>query len=136
MTTTAETALGWLSDWASRYEPGEGRDIAAAILEWTTDAFEHERGATARDVLRHLETTDCGACHAPTGLIYNHDLIAKVPLWWSDIDAALCAFRDETGGNWQPRDALTIGSLVWFAVEWFALEAAREIESRIETAEG
>lgn len=135
MNRQTEWALSILGQWRDRLDNGEGRDIATAIVDWTRDAFAHEKGATAKDVLRHLETTDCAATHAPRGLIYNYDIAAKVPEWYSGIDAALYAYQDETGENWAPRDgAVTVGSLVWFAVEWFAHDAASALQHAMDAA--
>lgn len=107
----------------------DGADICAALVEWTKDAFQYEPEATVDDVIRHLETTDCAATHAPPGLIYNSDLWVKAAAWANDIDAALYEYREATGENYQPRDNLTVGGLVWFAVEWFAHELASRLEN-------
>jgi hypothetical protein len=132
MTTTTDTAraITALRRWADDVHPGE---IAAAIVGWTADAFEHEPDASADDVIRHLEMTDCAACHAPGGLIYNHHIARKLEAWWPEIDDAIAAYHDATGENPRPRDgALTLGWLVWFAVEWTAQEAASWLRAEME----
>lgn len=126
---TAKDALAALADW---HDSNAG-NISYAILEWARDAFENDEGASARDVLRHLETIDCAGCHAPRGLIYNRDVADKAALWWDEIDEALAQYHEETGEHPRPRDAaITIGWLVWFAVEWVGHDAARFLESRME----
>lgn len=126
---TAQDALAVLNQW---YESNPG-EISYAILQWARDYFDNDTSATARDVLRHLETIDCAGCHAPQGLIYNKDIADKVPLWWDEIDEAIANYFEETGEHARPRDgAITIGWLVWFAVEWIGHDAARFLESRME----
>lgn len=126
---TAQDALAVLNEWHER----NAGNISYAILQWTQDAFEHDERATAQDVLRHLETIDCAGCHAPQGLIYNKDIADKVPLWWDEIDEAVAQYHEETGEHATPRDgAVTIGWLVWFAVEWIGHDAARFLEDKME----
>lgn len=126
---TAQDALHVLAEWQAR----NAGNISYAILQWARDAFDHDEGATAQNVLRHLETIDCAGCHAPQGLIYNKDIADKVPLWWDEIDEALSHYFEETGEHARPRDgSITIGWLVWFAVEWVGHDAARFLESRME----
>ena len=126
---TAQDAMDALAQWHDE-NPGE---ISYAILEWTRDYFDNDKDATARDILHHLETIDCAGCHAPHGLIYNHEIADKVPLWWSDINEAIAEYHDETGEHPAPRDgSITIGWLVWFAVEWVGHNAARYLESQME----
>jgi hypothetical protein len=126
---TAKDALAALNDWQGPYP----NDIARAVLEWVRDAFEHDEGASARDVLRHLETIDCAGCHAPSGLIYNQDIAGKVGEWWDAIDEALWHYHEETGEHPMPRHgSITIGWLVWFAVEWVGHDAARHLENKLE----
>ena len=126
---TAKDALAVLNEW-QEIKPGH---ISHAILQWTRDAFENDESASARDVLRHLETIDCAACHAPQGLIYNQHIADKAALWWDEIDETLAQYHEETGEHPKPRDgSITIGWLVWFAVEWIGHDAARYLESRVE----
>lgn len=126
---TAQDALAVLNDW---HDSNAG-NISYAILEWARDAFEHDEGASARDVLRHMETIDCAACHAPHGLIYNQQVADKAALWWDEIDEALAQYREETGEHPAPRHgSITIGWLVWFAVEWVGHDAARFLENKLE----
>lgn len=126
---TFAQAMDALEHWRDE----RGGDIAHAIVEWTRDSFEGWDSGTAKDVLRHLEMTDCAACHAPRGLIYTRDIMRKAADWWPDIDEALAAYHDETGEHPRPRDgALTMGWLVWFAVEWIAHEAATFLACRME----
>lgn len=102
-------------------------EIANAIAEWVGSSFQYEpeEHVTPAAIVRHLEMTDCSACHAPAGLIYNHDIAARAAAWWDDIDCAVDAYWQETGQQPAPQHgALTIGFLVWFAVEWMAQEAA------------
>lgn len=116
-----------------------GHKIAAAIGEWTQDTFaEWEANAykpatpvAKADILRHLETIDCAACHAPAGLIYNRDIWAKVPEWADEIDQALWEYQDAMGEPYKAPGAgeLTVGTLVWFAVEWVAHEIALELRN-------
>ena len=130
---TAQAALASLATWAK--EQKDAPRIAAAILEWTENAFASWEGATDSDVIRHLETIDCAACHAPPGLIYNSEIAGKVSGWWDEIDAALYAYQEEMGEPPRPRDkrdSLTIGFLVWFAVEWWAQDAAGWVRCEIE----
>lgn len=127
----ASAAIDYLSSIVRNMN--EGAAICQALVEWTKDAFQYEPGATVDDVIRHLETTDCPACHAPPGLIYNSDIWAKASEWAHDIDDALYQYMEATGQNYQPQglsrpDAITIGSLVWFAVEWFADGLASRLE--------
>lgn len=126
---TAQDALHVLAEWHER----NAGNISHAILQWTRDAFEHDEGATAQDVLRHLEMIDCAGCHAPQGLIYNQDIADKVPLWWDEIDEAVAQYHEETGEHPAPRHgSITIGWLVWFAVEWISHAAARFLEHKME----
>lgn len=126
---TAQDALAVLNEW---HDSNAG-NISHAILEWARDAFENDATATARDVLRHLETIDCAACHAPHGLIYSQHIADKVPLWWDEIDEALTQYHEETGEHPAPRGgSITIDWLVWFAVEWLGHDAARFLASKIE----
>lgn len=136
--STAADALAILREWEEA-QPG---NIRAAIVEWVEDAMvewvedaplRREPNATARDVLHHLETTDCAACHAPRGLIYNCDINPKLDLWAIEINEAIAEYHDATGENPRPRDgSLTLGWLVWFAVEWTAQDAAAFLSSRME----
>lgn len=135
MTTTTSTirttaqALAALGEWKDA-QPGHIRD---AIVEWTIDSFSGWDDSTARDVLRHLEMTDCAACHAPGGLIYCRDISPKLDLWRFEINEAIAEYHDATGESPRPRDgALTLGWLVWFAVEWTAQDAAAFLSSRME----
>ena len=122
-------AMTALAEWREM----RGGDIADTILGWTINTFENEPDPTARDVLRHLEMTDCAACHAPGGLIYNHHIARKLEAWWPEIDDAIAEYHDATGENPRPRDgALTLGWLVWFAVEWMAHDAAAFLSNRME----
>ena len=126
---TAQDALAVLTEWQDL----KAGKISHAILEWTRDAFEHDASAIARDVLRHLESINCRACHAPRGLIYNHDLAVKAALWSDEIDEALADYHEETGEHPAPRDgSIAIGWLVWFAVEGAGLDAARFLEDKME----
>ena len=126
---TAQDALAVLAEWHER----NAGNISHAILQWTRDAFEHDASATAQDVLRHLESLNCAGCHAPRGLIYNQDIADKVALWWDEIDEAMAHYFEETGEHPAPRDgSVTIGWLVWFAVEWVGHDAARLLESNME----
>lgn len=126
---TAQDALAVLTEWHER-NPG---NISYAILQWTRDYFDNDASATAKDVLRHLETIDCASCHAPQGLIYNKDIADKVPLWWNEIDEAMAHYFEETGEHATPRDgSITVGWMVWFAVEWIGHDAARFLESQME----
>lgn len=126
---TAEDAIAVLREWGDKRRGG----ISAAIVEWCEDSFSNWTDATAKDVVRHLEMTDCAACHAPHGLIYNREIAAKVGDWWLDIDEALAEYHDATGEHPRPRDgAMTVGWLVWFAVEWFAQDAASYLSSLVE----
>ena len=126
---TAQDALQVLAEWHER-NPG---NISHAILQWTRDYFDNDATATARDVLRHLEMIDCAGCHAPQGLIYNQNIADKIPTWWDEIDEAMAHYHEETGEHARPRDgSITIGWLVWFAVEWVGYDAARYLESRME----
>lgn len=130
---TAQDALHVLAEWHER----NAGNISYAILQWTRDAFEHDASATAQDVLRHLESLNCAGCHAPQGLIYNQDIADKVALWWDEIDAALADHYEQTGQNPQPKGrdaegALTIGWLVWFAVEWVGYDAASFLSHKME----
>lgn len=130
MNVETTRALRVLENWRDNIDSGEGHDIADAIVEWTRDAFEHETHATFADVVRHIETTDCSACHAPHGLIYNADIARKVAEWWSDIDAAIAAYVDATDEQPRPNNGpITVGWLAWFAVEWFANDAASALQS-------
>jgi mono/diheme cytochrome c family protein len=114
-------------------------NIAAAVVGWVQDTFAEWDGSTYNasapvakaDILRHLETIDCAACHAPAGLIYNRDIWAKVPEWADEIDQALWEYQDATGEPYTaPGDGtLTVGVLVWFAVEWVAGEIALELRN-------
>ena len=128
--TPINEALDSLQSYAWELDNREKEPILSAIIQWARDAFDYDKNATLQDLLRHLETTDCSACHAPAGLIYNSDIAGKVPEWWQAIDAALDEFHGETGENWKPRGAVTVGSLVWFAVEWYAQELASLLRSR------
>jgi mono/diheme cytochrome c family protein len=126
---TAADAINTLREWEEA-KPGH---ISRAILKWVEEAFENEPSATAKDVLRHLETIDCAACHAPAGLIYNGEVAEKLSLWWSEIDDAIFEHHENMGENPAPRDgALTVGWLVWFAVEWVGHDAAGYLESEME----
>lgn len=126
---TAQDALAVLNEWHER-NPGE---IPYAILQWTRDAFEHDERATAQDVLRHLDMIDCAGCHAPQGLIYTKDIADKVPLWWDEIDEAMAQYFEDMGEAPAPiRGPITIGWMVWFAVEWIGRDAARFLEGRME----
>ncbi len=108
--------------------------IYSAIADWVADSFQHESSYTLADIIRHLETTDCSACHAPHGLIYNVDIAQKAAAWWNDIDAAAADYLEATGESPAPRNGepLTIGFLVWFAVEWFAHNAAQALSMNAE----
>jgi hypothetical protein len=126
---TAADAINTLREWEEA-KPGH---IPRAILKWAEEAFENDPSATAKDVLRHLETIDCAACHAPAGLIYNGEIAEKLALWWSEIDDAINDYHENMGENPAPRDgALTVGWLVWFAVEWVGHDAAGYLESEME----
>jgi mono/diheme cytochrome c family protein len=126
---TAADAINTLRVWEEA-RPGH---IPRAILKWAEEAFENEPSATANDVLRHLETIDCAACHAPDGLIYNGEIAEKLALWWSEIDDAIFEHHESMGENPAPRDgALSVGWLVWFAVEWVGYDAAVYLESEME----
>ena len=126
---TAADAIQTLREW----EEGRSGHIPRAILKWAEEAFENDPSATAKDVLRHLETIDCAACHAPAGLIYNGEIAEKLTLWWSEIDDAIFEHHENTDENPAPRDgALTVGWLVWFAVEWVGHDAAGYLESEME----
>lgn len=106
--------------------------IMRALVSWTYDTFRHEKDATVDDVIRHLDTTDCAACHAPPGLMADADLWAKVPEWGPEIDAALEDYEEGIGEAWKPEGGLTIGAMVWFAVEWWAAELSGILEHRRE----
>lgn len=129
MTREASAAISFLYTVANN---SGSRTICRAIVSWVDEAFQNWEGATLDDVYKFLVTTDCSACHAPPGLIYSHDIWAKVGEWGGDIDQALWEFWDETGEHYKPQgNDLTIGSLVWFAVEWNAHRLATALEDRL-----
>ena len=113
---------------------GSDNAIEAAVADWAVDAMQNYKNCTSKDIIRHLETTDCAACHAPAGLIYNADLAVKLSEWWVEIDDALDEYQQETGEAWtpDPSKGLTFLSYVWFAVEWEAHKMARNVEWAIE----
>ena len=95
-----------------------------AIMEWGLDNVLHDvEGLEAQiaAMAEAMERIDCAGCYAPCGLIYNHEIAAKVPDWWDDIDSAVDGYRDATG---ELPEFDTVGSMVWFAVEWRAHEIA------------
>lgn len=97
-----------------------GNGIKSALAEW---ALNYDYAGFA-SVVEALEGCDYGACFAPSGLIYNHDLAEKVQEWWVEINDALDAYEDATGERY---GVSSIGQLVWFAVEWTASEMAAEM---------
>lgn len=122
---------------------GSGRErslIDVALIDWACEGSDYgaETGEDMlRNVIRRLEETDCAGCAAPAGLIYNGDLYDKAAIWGAEIDDALADYEDETGEQPKPRDGSpTIGSLVWFAVEWHAHRLASLIayENELEPA--
>jgi len=130
---TAQDAIAELKHWMEHNEVAPR--IAKAIYEWTDFAFNDWDSASASDVLHHLETTNCASCHAPFNLIYDHEVAQKVPLWWNEIDAALDEYHESMGENISPRhnNVITITFFVWFAVEWFADQAAGHIRDWMES---
>jgi hypothetical protein len=106
--------------------------IGRAICDWVREAFAYDDEATFEDVLGFIYTIDCSACHAPPRLIYNTDIWAQVATWGKDIDQALWEFKDATGEDYKPRDGLTVGSLVWFAVEWVGNALGHRLEDHLE----
>lgn len=131
MTREASIAISFLYTVANN---SGSRTICRAIVSWVDEAFQNWEGATLDDVYRFLVTTDCSACHAPQGLIWNSDIWAKVYDWGQDIDQALWEYADETGTNYQPptpSGELSIGGLVWFAVEWNAHRLATALEDQL-----
>lgn len=122
-----------LKEWLEDQINGDNA-IRGAIAEWVLDSFEYEGDRfTIKNVAEHLERIDCAGCNAPAGLIYNHDIAAKIPLWHAEIDETLYDYQEATGEQPKPRDgALTLGWLVWFAVEWVANDMARLIEGNAE----
>lgn len=127
---TAADAIQTLRQWEEA-NPGH---ISRAILEWADGAFESDPNAAAKDVLRHLETIDCAGCHAPAGLIYSGEIAAKLALWWSEIDDAIAYYHESVGENPTPPGdgVITVGWLVWFAVELVGHDAARYLEREME----
>lgn len=105
--------------------------IDMTLLEWAFDSTIHEDGGcNPKTIVEVLQRTDCAACYAPSGLIYNHEIAGRVSYWWDEIDDALDAYHDEVGENWGAHNgAVTIGSLVWFAVEWRSQHLASLISS-------
>lgn len=113
-----------------------GNPILKALAAWTLESVTGA-DATTGALVRHLERTDCAACHAPPGLIYSREIAAKVPAWFWAVDDALEAYADETGRPWAPRNGmLNIGALVWFAVEWWGWRLARALEEHAERGAG
>jgi hypothetical protein len=116
----------------------EGRDnpILQALAAWTLESVQGA-DATTGAIVHHLERTHCATGNAPPGLIYSRDIAAKVPAWFWAVDDALDAYADETGQPWAPRNGLlNIGSLVWFAVEWWASRLACALESHVQRGAG
>lgn len=103
------------------------RPIVEALLDW---AFDGDESLTLEQCIEwNLETCSCSGCHAPSGLIYNHDIASKFQDWWDDIDDALEGYREATGDSYIVE---TCGSLVWFAVEWYAHEVASLLRSEFD----
>ncbi len=104
--------------------------IALEIAGWTCTHFVFDAEIGLDALIEHLQRIDCSTGHCPHGLMYNTDICSRLPSWSHSIDEALEEYREATGENWSPGDGcLTIGSLVWFAVEWVANEIANEIYS-------
>jgi hypothetical protein len=128
-----------LRDWlkAQGNDREDTNELKAMVAEWALDAME-DNSYKAKDVIRHLETVDCAACHAPSGLIYNVDLADKLKLHWDDVNDAVEEYHDATGEWWHPGlmadaprgAAFNVLSYVWFAVEWYAQDLARLIEGK------
>lgn len=117
--------------WFSQKE-GSENPIVSVLAEWVRDS-EPE---TARDAALILETCSCADGAAPSGLIYNSDIRAKIDPWWDAIEQSLREYRDATGeGALSNMEDITAGSLVWFAVEWFAHELASEFQSAMDAGE-
>jgi len=108
------------------------RIIGREIADWVKEAFQYDDEATFEDVLKFVQTIDCSACHAPSGLIYNADIWAKVEQWGQDIDEALYEFKDATGEDYCPPGDLSVGALVWFAVEWVGNTLATRLEDHLD----
>ncbi|PXA70411.1 hypothetical protein DMC25_27055 [Caulobacter sp. D4A] len=108
----------------NRVDTFETHGIRAALLDWALEdaAYEaNDLGDALGAVQRRLETVDCAACAAPSGLIYDADLARRVPEWRTEIDEALTDYHDAVG---QRPVIESVGGLVWFAVEWNASEMA------------
>lgn len=111
------------------------RDIDAALIEW---AFEdapyqaEDSNGAMRDAVDRLNRCDCAGVYAPGGLVYNHDLAAKAFEWWGEIDEAFSDYLDATGSPLLPGEGkpITIGWMVWAAVEWRAYELANLLDGR------
>lgn len=115
--------------------------IPAALEEWIIDGdlrYNCENAESfalvAKEIIRQLDTIDCAAAHAPSGLIYNHDLAEKLGEWAFDIRAALEGHEEATGESWSytqmPHGGGTFFSYVWFAVEWWSNELAGYLRSK------
>ena len=130
----ANVVKEWAAHMMERW-PRRGGVVDRALIEWTVSYWEYEEECSLNDIYQHLATVDCAACHAPPGLIYSSDLAAKVGDWWMEINAALEEYYDEVSEIFAPRDRpLTVGDLVWFAVEWFAGRMADETWDMVEKA--
>lgn len=114
----ASAAISYLYTVAHNHE--EAPQIMLALVEWTHNTFRHWEDATVDDVILHLYRTDCSATHAPPGLIFNRDLWKLACRWAPEIDAALYDYEETVGEAWKPQGSLTVGYLVWFAVEYWA----------------
>lgn len=108
--------------------------IDVALLEWACEGADYE-AETADDMLvnvvRRLGECNCSGASAPAGLIYNGDIYAQVADWGFEIDETLADYEDARGAAYGPpgNTGLTIGTLVWFAVEWRASELASRLSN-------
>lgn len=130
---TIETLRAWfIASTNSETFNADTGTLDMSLLAWAFDSTEFEtNGCTPETLVDCLERIDCAGCNAPSGLIYNHDIAAKASDWWNEIDSALWDYQDATGEKYSGRDdvPLTVGDLVWFAVEWRANELASLIRS-------
>ena len=118
--TFAEFRLALINVFEREQIDSDAGSMDMSILEWAFDAIEENAGFADADKAffeYRLESIDCAGCLAPDGLIYNHDIAAKVPAWWNEIDSAMDGYHESTGEWFKPE---TVCQLVWFAVEYRA----------------
>jgi len=116
---------------AEVFAVGESNAIESYLVDELTDSYSEFD--SVKNLIRHLEMASCAA-GSWSGFIYTRDIQDKLDQqnWRDAIDDALDQYQDATGESYGVESPYAMESLVTFAVDWFAQDLARRLQSLVD----